>query len=997
MTKYLKHARIPSVHVPPLGGLVFTLLMAASSMAQDATNGPTRIRPTIVTGSLIPTAETVGPAPLDVLSAIDIQRTGQQDILAVLTKLEPAFSGSGNIGQQANNFSINGALPSGEANIAIRNLPTLVLLDGRRLANSALSAGQLVDLNTIPLSIVDHVDILKDGASALYGSDAIGGVVNVITKRNWNGTEIEGRVGFPTRPDSNGILERRASLITGAATEDYSFFAGGQYYNMDPLLAKDRSTASLSIPQLIKAGISPAVAYISPSYPGRVSDGSGSYILAGSPFAAGAAGYNPALNTPPVFPGHPFNTVGAYNAYAIANGYVDPTSSGMGPYLPLGSTPQGAQLDALGVGNYPLLNTTLFGVHSILSQDRRNFFANLDHDLFGKNLQFFGSFLFANDNSRAELAPSPVPSLTGSNIQVPADNPFNPFQTDLGLNGAGTPRVRSRFVETGNRLFDAQSDTYHIVAGLRGEISPRYDWEGAYDYNRADQTYFTRNAINGAGLNQSLAGTLIDANGNSLPPFNIFALPGFNTTNAPGTLNNIRATLYQSGVSQLWSADGKFHAAPFDLPAGPLDAVLGVAYVKESLSLAVDGLTALGLVPGLNQQFPFPGGKRDRAAIFTEVRVPITSESWNFPVLYSLELDLAGRYERIWPGGDSGVPKIGVRWQPIDKQLTVRGGYSQGFIAPSIYNLFGPDFISNPVLVLSDGSGQVQTQNRSNSKLPPSESQNWNIGAVYSPKQVPGLTFSVDYYNVEANHIVISDPVGAVQSLNALGSASPFAGGFTFADGSRLLTTAPNQVTIGNFNNLVLTNTATAALRTDGLDLSATYEHPTETFGKFTLFGNANVTFNFEEQASPGAKYYHYEGQWTANFGTAQGLIPDYRLNFGLTWDFHDFAYSISAHYIPGVVDLGFEHPQVGDTSQGFTINGKPWQVPDYYTIDMQLAYHFGPKFGRFLKGTTLAVGCNNILDENPPLIASAIEDNTDKGTYDILGRFVYFQITKAF
>src|ERR1051325_10927629 len=178
-----------------------SLLTSCATLVQvqaQETNPPTKLKPTIVTGSLIPTAETVGPAPVSVFTPEDIQRTGQQDILSVLTRLDPAFSGSFNIGQQANNFSINGALPSGEANVAIRNLPTLVLLDGRRLPNSALSGGQLVDVNNIPIAAVKRIEILKDGASALYGSDAVGGVVNVITKDDFNGVEIGGRVGFPT-------------------------------------------------------------------------------------------------------------------------------------------------------------------------------------------------------------------------------------------------------------------------------------------------------------------------------------------------------------------------------------------------------------------------------------------------------------------------------------------------------------------------------------------------------------------------------------------------------------------------------------------------------------------------------------------------------------------------------------------------------------------------------------------------------------------------------
>ncbi len=969
------------------------LVIQASAWAQ--TNGPTVMKPTIVTGSYIPTAETIGAAPVSVVTPADIQKSGQQDVLSVLTKLDPAFSGSGNIGQVANNFSINGAVPSGEANVAIRNLPTLVLLNGLRLPNSALSGGQLVDLNTIPISIVDHVEILKDGASAAYGSDAIGGVVNVITKKNWSGTEISGRVGFPTRDDSNGILERRASIITGATGDDYSYFVGGQYYYMDPLLTHDRSISSLSIAQMQALGVNPP-SYISPSYPGRVQDTTGSYILAGSPFAAGGPGYNPAIKTPPVYAGYVTATrataVSDYNAYAIAHGYVDPTGNGLGPYIPLGLTPQGPAVAAL---SYPLLNTTQYGVHSIQTQDRRNFFANFEHDLFGKNLQVFATVLYANDLSRGELAPNPVPALNLYNITVPANNPFNPFGIDVGsVPGGGTPRVRSRFVDNGDRIFDAQSDTYHVVGGLKGEISPNYDWEATYNYNRADQIYLYRNAVNGAALNQSLAGTLTDPNGNVLPPYNIFALPG---QNSAATIGALSTTLFNQGVSQLWNVDAHIHAHPFDLPAGPFDGVAGIQYINESLSLSIDGLQQLGLVPGLNQAYPFSGGQRDREAAFAEVKIPIFSEQWNIPGFYSLDVDVQGRYERIFPGGDAGVPKIQIRWQPVDNQLTLRGGYSQGFLAPSIYSLFGPDFVSDPFISIPGAdAGQVQTQTRSNPNLPPSESQNWTAGIVYSPKQVKGLTFTVDYYNVTQDKVVVPGDVNAAaQSLNALGPASPYAAGFTTFSGAPL--TGPGQLTVNDWGNLILTNSATAALRTDGLDIGSSYEKSTDTMGKYTFSGMVNWIHNYEIQSSPTKKYYRYEGLYTQGFGTSQGLIPDWRLNLGLTWEYQGFTYDIMGHYIPPVTDLGDLFGEVGNTTQDYTLNGKAWHVPDYFTIDMRLAYTFKESYGRILNGTTVAVGVNNITDEDPPLISSALEDNTDKGTYDLLGRFVYFEVSKTF
>src|SRR5437588_7560365 len=141
--------------------------ISVSSQAQD-TNAPTRIKPTVVTGSLIPTAETVGPAPVDTVSAADIQKTGSQDILTSLKALDPAFSGNANIGQALNNGGY------GEAYLAIRNLPTLVLLDGQRLNISPFStfAGTFApDLNMLPVAMIEKIEVLKDGASAIYGSD----------------------------------------------------------------------------------------------------------------------------------------------------------------------------------------------------------------------------------------------------------------------------------------------------------------------------------------------------------------------------------------------------------------------------------------------------------------------------------------------------------------------------------------------------------------------------------------------------------------------------------------------------------------------------------------------------------------------------------------------------------------------------------------------------------------------------------------------------------
>src|SRR5262249_25036816 len=156
--------------------------------------------------------------------------------------------------------------------VQIRNLPTLVLLDGQRIVTSALSGAQAVDLNSIPLAMVERIEVLKDGASALYGSDAIGGVINVITKKNYNGVEINGRYGFPTEGPWNDGVQWQMSIIAGVATDTARFTAGPQLYNQNPILTKDREISSLGIAELAARNTLPP-SYISPSYPGKVQSG----------------------------------------------------------------------------------------------------------------------------------------------------------------------------------------------------------------------------------------------------------------------------------------------------------------------------------------------------------------------------------------------------------------------------------------------------------------------------------------------------------------------------------------------------------------------------------------------------------------------------------------------------------------------------------------------------------------------------------------------------
>jgi len=510
---------------------------------------------------------------------------------------------------------------------------------------------------------------------------------------------------------------------------------------------------------------------------------------------------------------------------------------------------------------------------------------------------------------------------------------------------------------------------------------------------------------NGRPLSQ-----LTDEAGQNLPLYNIFALGGQD----PATLRRLNTTLFSTGLSELWNVEGHVNGSPVELAAGPLQFAVGGSYSFESLRLDFDGLQLAGLVPGLNAATPFNGGTRDRAAGFIEVKIPIFSENNEIPVFHSFELTAAGRYESIHPGGDAAVPKIGARWQPLDEQLTLRGGYSQGFVAPSIFNLFGPDSVSNPVLSLPvPGStnnavqaGQVTTQTRANPNLESSDSRQFNAGVVYSPKGLPGLTVSVDYYNVEQDKIPIADPVAAAKSLNALGSASPFNNGplgfYTDAfTGGPLTTPATNQVGVGTWGNLIFPYQGTGKVRTDGLDFTVSYAYPIEQWkSKITVTGNANWVLNYDFQNDPSLPFYSYVGQYTQGWGGSQGLIPDYTVFGSLAWEYRELTFVASVNYIPGVDNPGFLFPYVGDSTHGSTVDGSAQKIDSYYTIDLQLSYEFGKgktEGKAWYDSTRLTVGCRNVNNADVPFIAGAVEDNTDKNNYDILGRFVYLEVAKKF
>ncbi|MBX3746360.1 MAG: TonB-dependent receptor plug domain-containing protein [Verrucomicrobiae bacterium] len=972
-----------------MAGAVGSLMGLPLATWGQGETGIIELEPMVVVGSWIPRMEGVTSSPVEVIEADVLRRVAATDVMDALRKTQVGFLGSDNIGREVNNGG------SGESRVALRNLPTLVLLNGRRLANSALSNGSAVDLNTVPVSMIERIEVLKDGASAIYGADAIGGVVNVVLKKGYHGAEVGGQYGFTTRGD--GYQEYSAWVTGGFSNDRSSITAGARYHFNDPLWTRDRAVASYGISELTARGLYPA-SYISPTYPGRV-DG---FVLAGSPYAQGHPRYDPGMVTVPErFLG------GVWTIEDLVEA---------GVYIPLAETPQGSELADAGWTLFPL-NNTAEDTYSILRQDRRQVAMQGEHALFDDRLVLYGDFLFADHRSTGALAAAPAFSLGGNQVSIPADNPYNPFGVTLGAGGLGSPRVTTRFTNLGPRYSESDTSYYRVLAGLRGRLDEPgggiedIAWSTGFNYNRSDQRQITRNAPSVPALNLALTpdfaadpsgrlSLLRTAAGVALPTYDYFGLPG-NPRNDPRTLEAIRAGTFRDGASELLDADLLVSARAIELPAGKVAFAVGGLFRWESLSTTYDFLTRNGLALGVPASGDFPGGGRRTWAGFVETGIPVVSPDMAVPGVASLEIAAAGRFEWLDPGGSTQVPKVGIKWEPVGDQVALRGTYSRGFIAPSLFELYGSPQESYPLLSLPDGFGQVQYTQFADPNLRPATAAIWTGGVVWTPERLRGLTLSLDYYRIDNPGISTFDFQSYANSLNALGSASPFASGFMFGDGTRLSSTAPNQVTVANWGNADIVPTPGLAQRTDGLDLGAAYEWRTDTAGTFQVGASANILLNYEFRTTPGGPFHGYGGQYTDIFTIpgGQGTLPDWNLALRFAWEYRDLTFSVFSRYIPGVEDLGVLHPAIGEDYHGYTLDDRKWDVAPWFTVDLQLAYEFGRSRPgqRWADGLRVAVGCQNVSDEEVSLVPSSSEDNTDKSTYNILGRLVYFQVSKRF
>lgn len=943
--------RTPAVRLGMLPAGIALALSPSFASAQDAAAGTTDLDRISVTGSRIRGADVETQQPILTLSRESLEKQGFASVADVLNNLTSAGSPA---------ISRAESLASGENvggyYVDIRNLGavrTLVLMNGKRLG--ATTSG-LQDLSQIPMGAVERIEVLKDGASSIYGSDAIAAVVNVITRKNVDGGEATAYFGQYGEGDGN---TEQYALTLGSTGERGSLTLSAEYNKADPVYAKNRWYSR-----------------------------DGSLGPNSTPATWSALSQNGSWCNPTIY------DCGSRDAvWQTLNAGGNPLNPN--DYHPL--TP--AEF-----ANANQQMTALTGV------ERKSLYINGTYD-FTDSISLNTDFLYNERNTFQQIAGYPYQS-QAFDTPLSADSVFNPLGQDIDFRRRlwEMPRTTesqlktTRFAPTISGFFDFAGKTF--------------DWDVGALYNRNESVVTgngdasliaTREALGPSYINDAGVATCGVRGGapvtNGCVPWNPllpFGVAGQGSLSDPALQKFLFPTFTTRGETKTTSFTANLAGSIVTLPAGDLGFAVGVEHRKEEGTFVPDAFAQSGQSTGLGQQPTV--GEYDLDEVYLELNVPILSD---VPFAKELSLNAASRYSDYSNFGDTVNSKFGITWRPMD-ELLVRATYAEGFRAPTISDLYGgqsasfeqyidPCGVTAPGSVAGNGActaagvpadyvqlGQGnlpcstlpcatndQFLNGSNPNLAPETSKSTTAGLVWSPRWVQGLDISLDWYKYKISDAIIADSVDRIlRDCYVLGNASRCEG----------IVRAP----AGNITALNYGTANLGRIETEGYDLGIKYRLPELAIGNFAVDWQTSYLSSYDELGQNSAG-----NDITIGRAGEAGLFR-VRSNLGLSWSMGDFAVSYTARYYSGMRE---DCISIGCTNPDRYANGEtaPIRKTGSNTFhDMQVSYT-APW------NATIAVGANNLTDHRGPLMYSAPNSAfAYYGGFDV-GRFMYMKYTQRF
>ncbi|MBB4101327.1 TonB-dependent receptor domain-containing protein [Sphingomonas kyeonggiensis] len=1015
-------------------GSALGVLMIAQAHAQEAQTAPQeapaapeateKTDEIVVVGTQIRGASTTAALPVSVIDANQIDATGALSGDELFRSIPQAGDVTFN---ESNNPQTSNAARGDVNSINLRNLGvgnTLVLLNGRRLVNHPTSQagdGNVPVLgynaNSLPVAGIQRLEILRDGAAAIYGSDAVAGVVNTVTKTDIDGGSLDFRYG-----GAEGT-HRREFQVTGTVGSN---FAGGRG-NISLYMDYTHRTAQLAEDQ-----------------PYTATDNLLSYFANDPAFGStltpdGRATQSPWANLTVVGgPGTIRRSPGNQALTSSAGAFHTQSSANPGCLVAINAD------TCLGSGTRATASTlrserfdTRPGTTVTPSIDRYNSFASAHYDI-SDSLTVYGEAGFYY----AETTRIQPPTINLNAIVVPASNYWNPFGRAVFANGQANPNripgltnvpaaglaVRLstyRFVDAGMQTVNVTNWQSRFLGGLKGQIGS-FDFDSAFLYSAAQATDVS-NAINMTKLQQNLALSTPDA----YNPFSggCSATPSLGDCSPASatTIDSFQFDLKRRSKTTLALADFKVsNSRLLALPGGNLGVAFGVEARRETqrddrdpnlngeigFVDMVTGETNLSNVAAVSPT-PSSKGARTVFSAFAELAVPVVSPEMRVPLIHRLDVQLAGRYEHYSDFGSVAKPKVAAAWDLVDG-FRLRGSWSQGFRAPNLeqtntvaYSRLGSnnDYYRCAVDLVKGTIPNQGSCGRSSSysifvsgnpNLKPETSTNWSVGTVIQPKFIPEsagrLTLTADFWSIQQTGIV-----GQFGPQNALvldyllrmqGSSNPNvvraaanADDVTFFNGSGLAPAGAVTRINDQFVNLL-------PQTVQGIDLALLYNVRTG-LGKFDFALNGARLTKFSRDTPPAVQEL-FDARAAGDIDVATPLTdasnliqqrgkPKWRVTGSLTWSKSGWQIGAFSNYISSVYDTNF-----------LDANGNPYKLDGQTTYNLYVQYRFK---GGILDDTRVRLGARNIFDKQPPITA----DGYLGSLYSPYGRYLYMTIGKRF
>ena len=831
-----------------VGAALPSIVVGQTSAPAPDTSGTVKMEKYVVTGSYLPPAANSVAIPVISVDATAIQNSGNDNsLLEVLRKTVPQFSGNGNLG--SSNANISSGFTQGGSQLALRNTSTLVLINGRRAAyNPADAQGnfQFVDLNLIPVAAVDRVEILADGASAIYGTDAVAGVVNIILKTNYEGFEMGGRYGWST--DQGHYAERSGYIVGGVDNGKTSMTLSAEWVKVDPIFNYERPYS--------------ATTFGTPTFAGSVNVGSSYYYL------------DPSLAAPPVSAG------GLPAATLVSNGTYS------------GPRTQGQQFTLFNLSQY---------VTQTVANEREGMTLAWEHKI-TDSLKAFGDIMYVHTNTFSQINGQPInssalaalpagsfPGAGGSSI--PAGLYGNPFNVAV--------TARNRLV--GNpRQYLNDDNSIRAVGGLKGQITPDWSWELAGTYNRIVENYSNPGVIN----NTHLANAIVNGD------FNFFSrTPASQSVlQADGIVGTATGNFISKLSNWDFKILGKLAdlpGGPLDIALGTEYRKEVLSGIADPLSV-LDPVTGQLGWNGATTFYPFTSDRKV-SSYFAEVRIPLLKD---VPGAHYLEVSGAVRHENYSDTTNPTVPKFTLRYLPMNDEFALRGTYSKSFSAPQLYALYGPVSVGfSDAFDLTPHNGgavihdlQTNQETGANPNLVPSKSTNYTFGFVYSPKAVKGMSVSVDYWNIKQTDLIGAVPTNVqLQDVENNGTASRYASQVHIGSFTGPTVTGPGQIS-GNVPDdiyFVDLNQNIAKQDLDGFDVAAKYTYNNDAVGRFDLGTNLGIYRRYNFTDFPGDAPH----ETVAKSTDWNGTIPRWQAYTTLSYTRGSYQAFVGWRYLPGVTD----------------------------------------------------------------------------------------------